>query len=175
MEITYNGLSTNNALLTFCDVPNILKLKQVIGGRKCIYNFIVNTPFQSTVVSDGQYYITFLDETITNVMNPKNAINKKFYIAPDTTSTAASIAQALRCCPSIVAQFNVTETLTSKSASEGVNVGATGTMWYSASVMSLATSPSYATTFNVQLWLISIPSPLSYTVEDFVGLLPLVV
>lgn len=109
MDITYNGLSTDNTLLTFCDVPNILKLKQAIGGSKCIYNFIVNTPFQSTVVSDGQYYITFLDETITNVMNPKDARNKRFYIAPDTTSTAASIAQAMRCCPSIVAQFNVTQ------------------------------------------------------------------
>lgn len=109
MDITYNGLSTDNTLLTFCDVPNILKLKQAIGGSKCIYNFIVSTSFVPSVSTDGQYYITLLDETITNVMNPKDAINKKFYIAPDGTSTAASIAQAMRSCPSIVAQFNVTQ------------------------------------------------------------------
>lgn len=107
MNITYNGLSSSNRLLTFSEVPNILKLNQNIGGFKCIYNFIVNESYTPYVSNDGQYYITFLDETITNVMNPKNAINKKFYIAPDATSTAASIAQALRCCPSIMAQFNI--------------------------------------------------------------------
>jgi hypothetical protein len=107
MNITYNGLSSSNRLLTFSEVPNILKLSETITGRKGIYNFIVNTPFQSSVTGDSQYYITFLDETITNVMNPKNARNKKFYIANDIPSTAASIAQALRCCPSIAAVFNI--------------------------------------------------------------------
>lgn len=107
MNITYNGLSSSNTLLTFSEVPNILKLSENITGRKGIYNFIVNEAFQSSVTGDSQYYITFLDETITNVMNPKNARNKKFYIANDIPSTAASIAQALRCCPSIAAVFNI--------------------------------------------------------------------
>lgn len=107
MTITYNGVSTPNKLLTFSEVPNILKLNEKITGYKGVFNFTVISSFSNTVTKDGQYYITFLDETITNVMNPKDAKNKRFYVASDRESIAASIAQAFRNCSSIVAQFNV--------------------------------------------------------------------
>ena len=107
MNISYNGVSTSNKLLTFSEVPNILKLKENITGSKALFKFIVNTAFSSSVTGDSQYYITFLDETISNVMNPKDARNKRFYVASNTTSIAASIAQAFRNCSSISAQFNV--------------------------------------------------------------------
>lgn len=107
MNITYNGVSTSNKLLTFSEVPNILKLSENITGRYGIINFIINQPFSNTVTGDGQYYITFLDETITNVMNPKDANNKRFYIASDVSSTVASIGLALRNCGSLAAQFTI--------------------------------------------------------------------
>jgi hypothetical protein len=48
-----------------------------------------------------------MDETVTNVINPANAKNKRFFISSDPTSTAASFANAFRNCSSIIAQFNV--------------------------------------------------------------------
>lgn len=109
MNITYDGksISSANRLVTFTDVPNILKLVENITGYIGTFSFIFQGNLQQTVTSDGQYYITFLDETITNVMNPNDAKNKRFYISSDPNSTAVSVAQALRCCPSIAAQFNV--------------------------------------------------------------------
>ena len=109
MNITYDGksISSANRLVTFTDVPNILKLIENITGYIGTFSFIFQGNLKQTVTSDGQYYITFLDETITNVMNPNDAKNKRFYISSDPNSTAVSVAQALRCCPSIAAQFNV--------------------------------------------------------------------
>lgn len=107
MDITYNNLYTPSNVLTFSDVPNILKLEETITGDKGSFSFIFSGNLQSTVSADSQYSVTFLDETVTNVMNPKNAKNKRFYISSDPKSTAVSFAQALRSCPSLVAQFNV--------------------------------------------------------------------
>ena len=107
MDITYNNLYTPSNVLTFSDVPNILKLEETITGDKGSFSFIFSGNLQSTVSADSQYSVRFLDETVTNVMNPKNAKNKRFYISSDPKSTAASFAQALRSCPSLVAQFNV--------------------------------------------------------------------
>lgn len=107
MNITYNGIGTSRRLFTLCDVPNILKLEENITGSKGTFTFTVLSAFQSSVTGDSQYYITFLDETITNVMNPKEARNKRFYVASNTSSIAASIAQAFRNCSSLAAQFNI--------------------------------------------------------------------
>ena len=107
MNITYNGIGTSRELFTFCDVPNILKLEENITGSKGVFTFTVLSAFQSSVTGDSQYYITFLDETITNVMNPKEARNKRFYVANNVNSIAASLAQAFRNCSSLSAQFNI--------------------------------------------------------------------
>lgn len=108
MDLTFNGVySPSSSILTFTDVPNILKVSENIGGNKGIFSFIFTGNLKGTVTSNGQYYVTFLDETVTNVMSPSNATNKRFYISSNPTSTAASFARALRSCPSITAQFNV--------------------------------------------------------------------
>lgn len=107
MNLTYNGVSSSNQLVTFTDVPNILKLSETITGFIGIFSLIFDGNLQSTVTRDGQYHITFLDETITNVMDPLNAKNKRFYISSDIKSTVESVAMALRSCPSIAAQFNI--------------------------------------------------------------------
>lgn len=105
--ITYNNLNQPNNLLTFSDVPNILKLKENIRGYNGTFSFIFEGNLKQTVSAESQYSVTFLDETVTSTMNPKNAKNKRFYISSDPSSTAASFAQALRNCASIMAEFKV--------------------------------------------------------------------
>lgn len=107
MNITYDGVSSAQKLITFTDVPNILKLSENMTGFIGTFSLIFQNNLQQTVTGDGQYYITFLDETVTNVMNPREAKGKRFYISSDPNSTAASLAMAMRCCPSLIALFNV--------------------------------------------------------------------
>lgn len=107
MTITYDNLYQPNNLLTFSDIPNILKLKENIRGYNGTFSFEFYGNLQATVTGESQYSVTFLGETVTNTMNPKNANNKRFYISSDPNSTAVSFAQALRNCPSINAQFKV--------------------------------------------------------------------
>lgn len=110
MDLTFNGVYSpgNYNMLTFTDVPNILKVREDIAGTHATFTFTFKGSLKNTVTADSQYYVTFLDETVTNVMNPLNARGKRFYIASDNTSTAASFCNALRCCPSLVANFIVT-------------------------------------------------------------------
>lgn len=111
MDLTLNGVYSpgNYNMLTFTDVPNILKIEEDIAGTYATFTFTFTGNLKSTVTSDGQYYVTFLDETVTNVMKATNAKNKRFYIASDNISTAASFCNALRSCPSLVANFTITQ------------------------------------------------------------------
>lgn len=108
MDITYNGIySPSENILTFSEVPNILSISENISGTKGVFTFSFQGNLRSTVTSNGQYYVTFLDETVTNVMSAADAKNKRFFISQDTTATAASFARALRNCSSLAAQFNI--------------------------------------------------------------------
>lgn len=106
MNITLNGLSNPSSLLTFTDVHNILKVSENISGTKANFVFEFLGDLASTVTSDGQYYVTFLGETVSNVMSPSNSNNKRFYIS-DIDTTAANFARALRNCGTLMAEFNI--------------------------------------------------------------------
>lgn len=106
-NITYNNLGSPTNLITFTDIPNILKVEDSSGGTYATFTFMVVQPFRTQTTSDGQWWITFLGETITNVLDPKGAINKNFLVADTAIATAASITRALRNCPGIIANFNV--------------------------------------------------------------------
>ena len=106
MNITLNGLSNPSSLLTFTDVHNILKVSENISGTKAHFVFEFLGDLASTVTSDGQYYVTFLGETVSNVMSPSNSNNKRFYIS-DIDTTAANFARALRNCGTLMAEFNI--------------------------------------------------------------------
>ena len=106
MNITLNGLSNPSSLLTFTDVHNILKVSENISGTKAHFVFEFLGDLASTVTSDGQYYVTFLGETVSNVMSPSNSNNKRFYIN-DIDTTAANFARALRNCGTLMAEFNI--------------------------------------------------------------------
>lgn len=107
MNITYNNLDLPSNLITFTDIPNILKVVDDAGGTKAHFDFYFSSALASETTSDGQWYITFLGETITNVMNPSEAVNKNFFVAQGAMSTTVSVARAFRNCPVIAAQFDV--------------------------------------------------------------------
>lgn len=110
MRITYNGNDSLNGYVTFTDIPNILSITDDTGGSTAnITITLQNSPdwFNATT-EDGQWYITFMGETISNVINPANANGKAFYISPtNDNATAASIAKAMRSCPTIAANWLV--------------------------------------------------------------------
>ena len=107
MNITYNGVETPSNMLTFTEIPNILKIEQLMSGTKCALQFFMGNGLRQTVTGDSQYYITLFGETVTNVMSPSDAKNKRFYISDDNVSTAMSIARALRNCGSLNADFEI--------------------------------------------------------------------
>ena len=107
MNITYNNLSSPSNILTFTEVPNILKISENVTGTKCTIQFSMSNGLRQTVTGDSQYYITLFGETISNVMAPESANNKRFYISDDAESTAMSIARALRNCGSLNADFYI--------------------------------------------------------------------
>lgn len=106
MNITLNGLTNPSSLLTFTDVHNILKVSENISGSKAQMVFQFTGNLVATVTADSQYYVTFLGETVSNVISPQNSNNKRFYIS-DIDTTAANFARALRNCGSLMADFNI--------------------------------------------------------------------
>ena len=106
MNLSYNGVSTSD-MVTFTDVPNILKVSEEMSGNKAEIIFTFNGDLIATVSADSQYYITLFGETISNVMNPSDAKNKRFYISAHEEGTAMSVARALRNCGGIAADFNI--------------------------------------------------------------------
>ena len=106
MNITLNGLSNPSSLLTFTDVHNILKVSENVSGTKATFTFEFVGHLETTVTGDSQYYVTFLGETVSNVVSPQNSNNKRFYIS-DVDTTAANFARALRNCGTLMAEFNI--------------------------------------------------------------------
>lgn len=69
-NIYYNSLTSPENMVTFTDIPNILKVEESINGTKAQLNFSFNGNLRSQVTADTQFYVTFLGETVSNVMNP---------------------------------------------------------------------------------------------------------
>lgn len=107
MQIKLNNLEEPANLITFTDIPNILKVISEAYGTYATMTFTLSGNLASSTTSDGQWYLTFMGDTITNVIDPANAINKNFYVNSSNISTAASMTRALRNCPIIAANFNV--------------------------------------------------------------------
>ena len=106
MNIRYNSIDKTQAheLVTFSNIPAILEVSDVTGGTKATLQLTVQSEWSAT--TNNQWWLTFQGDTISNVLEPKNAVNKNFYIS-DRHSTAVSIANALRNCPTVAASFLV--------------------------------------------------------------------
>ena len=106
--ITYNNRSTASAsnLITFTDIPNILKVTQTESGSKQVISLIFNGNLAS-VSHTEPWYITIMGETISSVDSFSDAINRNFYLSSSNNSMAASVARALRNCPSILTVYTI--------------------------------------------------------------------
>ena len=108
MNITYNSPDeAKSNIITFSDIPNILKVTADADGTKASVTLTFNSSLYNSTTKDNQWHITFMDETISNVLAPENAVNKYFYISSSPSNTAASATLALRNCPTISANFIV--------------------------------------------------------------------
>lgn len=107
--ITYNGMSTSQAsdMISFVDFPNILSVTDNVSSFKAYIDIEFGGGLKSITTGDSQWYITIFGDTITNVMNVQNAVNKSFCVLDNGTSTAASVVRALRNCPNVAANFTV--------------------------------------------------------------------
>lgn len=119
MNITYNNIEYGSNLITFSDIPNILKVTDESGGTKATVTMTFDSSIFSGTTKEYQWHITFMGETIASVLSPLNAVNKYFYVASSPNSTAAYVTNALRNCPTISANFVInnsgaTVTMTAK-------------------------------------------------------------
>lgn len=113
MNLTYNGLYDYSDIVTFSDIPNIVQVSENISGTKATLTISFNETnwgyIYTQVRTDGQFYFTFLAETITNTMDINMARNKQFYIANTAKATAFFFAQALRNCATVAVDYNVVQ------------------------------------------------------------------
>lgn len=111
MNITYNDpLENRSNIITFSDIPNILKVTEEDYGTNARITLTFSGNLRSVTEEDNQWYITYMNETVTNAMKPENAKNKHFYVASDNASTAAYVAMALRNCSGIAANNTIQHT-----------------------------------------------------------------
>ena len=110
MNIKYNNVAASAAtnLITFSDLPNVLTITDESGGTYAVMKIsVTGDGFKPSTEASNQWWITIQDNTISNVLEPQNAVNKNFYVNTDNRSTALSIANALRNCPTIASKFSI--------------------------------------------------------------------
>lgn len=89
----------------FTGIPQLLSIESypISATTAQIYIGLNNL----TASADTQWYITVMGETITNVLDPEKAVGKYFYVGSSDANTKLSIANALRSCSTIAANFDV--------------------------------------------------------------------
>lgn len=109
MDVRLDNQSWESAsnLILFTGVPNILRVQDDGWQGRASVELSFTGNLQETVTGNSQYSITFLGESITNVMNFETAVNKNFYISNSNETTAYYVAKAFRNCPSIIANFSI--------------------------------------------------------------------
>ena len=164
MRITYNGQLSPSSLITYTDIPNILKVEDNGGGTNAVLTLTLSGNLAGATTYDGQWYINILGDTITNVRDASNAISKNFFVSTDNASTAASICRALRNCSTIAASFKVLNngnkiTLTARAIGP---VFAGRSNWYDTNISTdylnktqtdgAASSPLFGSKINVDIY-----------------------
>ena len=109
ITLKYNNIPSTSAtsFVTFTDIPNLVEIDNSADGFSLASLNITISGSWSTASHVDPWFITINGETITGVDDFSNAINKNFFISTANTSTAASMAKAIRNCPSLAASFTV--------------------------------------------------------------------
>lgn len=109
ITLKYNNIPSTSAtsFVTFTDIPNLVEIDNSADGFSLAsLNITISGTWASASHVDP-WFITINGETITGVDDFSDAINKNFFISTGNTSTAASMAKAIRNCPSLAASFTV--------------------------------------------------------------------
>lgn len=108
MEKRFNGIDfslQSPDIVCFTDNYNIVSLKENITGTNEEWLISLNG---LTATQNAQWSLSFMGNTITNVIEPQDAKGSFFYVkANSDISTAASMCRALRNCPNIYANFYI--------------------------------------------------------------------
>jgi len=109
ITLKYNNIpsSTATSFVTFTDIPNLVEIDNSADGFSLASLEITISGSWASASHVDPWFITINGETITGVDDFSNAINKNFFISTANTSTAASMAKAIRNCPSLAASFSV--------------------------------------------------------------------
>lgn len=109
ITLKYNNIPSTSAtsFVTLTDIPNLVEIDNSADGFSLASLEITISGSWSTASHVDPWFITINGETITGVDDFSNAINKNFFISSANTSTAASMAKAIRNCPSLAASFTV--------------------------------------------------------------------
>lgn len=104
-NITYNNQSPSTNVLSLSQIPNIISITDSTGGTYTTITIQVRSVPSAT--QNNQFYLTILNETITNTLRPEQATGKLFYMPSNTTSLAYQIARALNTCQSLNADYTI--------------------------------------------------------------------
>ena len=109
ISLKYNNIPSTSAtsFVTLTDIPNLVEIDNSADGFSLASLEITISGSWSTASHVDPWFVTINGETITGVDDYRNAINKNFFISSGNTSTAASMAKAIRNCPSLAASFTV--------------------------------------------------------------------
>ena len=160
MEIKYDNLTNPSNYITFTDIPNILSVTDDGYGTKAVVTLTVLSGLKGSTTSDYQWKVTFMGETISNVLQPRNAINKYFAVMTSTNDTATSMARAFRNCPTISANFIVqssgaTVTLTAKNEGyifeDGISNNLSTTIPSNLLTLSAVDGTTYSDLYNAKI------------------------
>lgn len=105
INITFDNLQYPSDYIMFTDIPNIVRVEDIQDGTYAKIELTVLGSMKAYTDTNNQWQITIMGETISNVLQPKSAINKYFCVMNSTYDTATSIARALRNCPTVAANF----------------------------------------------------------------------
>lgn len=107
MNITLNNIEQASNLVTFTDIPNILMVSDTSGGTYARLTITFTGNLAAVTTLNNQWQININGDTIQNVLNAEDAVNKNFIAMVNPSSTAASVVRALRNSSSLFSTFKI--------------------------------------------------------------------
>lgn len=107
MQLTLNNLASPQNILILDEVPNIISIEEQATDTTTLITLQFKGNPQAGVSEDNQWYISIGGDSVTNTITPENAVAKRFFVAQDLASTAASVAAALTNSSVILSGFKI--------------------------------------------------------------------
>lgn len=107
MELKLNNITSPQNLILLDEVPNIISIEEDATSTNTLITLQFKGSPQGAVSEDNQWYISIGGDSVTNTISPENAVAKRFYVASDLASTAASVASALSNSSTILSGFKI--------------------------------------------------------------------